>query len=487
MPGNDLICISKINYMANELFELDSELDQVQIPEGKTLRAFKILNAGKPTLFSSMSLVELNHYSEVANNRMNEDEQSQRGLDMAHANKLAKYFLKALLDSAIKRMRRQGRQINDNFYSIQEKIGKQNYYTIAPIVANLRHNTIEDVRPWINNNETIGHLITLKIGDTLWIIDGQHRRKAVDIVIDFLKYINSNYKYPGKGALYAEHKERLSNDELDVWRECRDMCSFCKVAIEIHLGLDIDEERQLFHDLNQLGKKIDQSLANKYDSSNPINNYVKEVLIDDIFAQNNITVLDSTNESDWNDVTPSLTRKSLAAINSILFLNKGNINGALPTDVTDYKKEKANDFWNFVMSIPGFLENQPKLKTVSSQPVVLKAIAKLYYDTFFGKNNLLSNEENQLKLTQGLKTFDFTHSNLAWQYYTMTPDERIKNNLSGLADYLPADGEGYNRDMGGFDFATQTFRFGAKHNDIVPLIADIIKWRCDLPSRQKKD
>ncbi|MEI9912266.1 MAG: DNA sulfur modification protein DndB [Bacteroidota bacterium] len=114
---------------------------------------------------------------------------------------------------------------------------------------------------------------------------------------------------------------------MEVWNECRDMCTYCKVAIEIHLGLGIEEERQLFHDLNQLGKKIDVSLANKYDSSNPINNYVSDVLIGDIFSEIDFEVLDSSTEADWTEEKPSLTRKSLAAINAILFLNKGNING----------------------------------------------------------------------------------------------------------------------------------------------------------------
>ncbi|MEI9912267.1 MAG: hypothetical protein WDO71_23000 [Bacteroidota bacterium] len=76
------------------------------------------------------------------------------------------------------------------FFRIQEQIGKQNYYTIAPIIANLRANSLKDVRPLIDkNNETVGHQITLKVGDTLWVVDGQHRRKGIEVVIDFLKYI----------------------------------------------------------------------------------------------------------------------------------------------------------------------------------------------------------------------------------------------------------------------------------------------------------
>lgn len=69
----------------------------------------------------------------------------------------------------------------------------------------------------------------------------------------------------------------------------------------------------------------------------------------------------------------------------------------------------------------------------------------------------------------------------------MSVEQRSQDGLSGPANYLPIDGEVYNSDMGGFDLATETCRFGAKHNDIVPLIADIIRWHCQLPGRQKKD
>ncbi len=111
------------------------------------------------------------------------------------------------------------------------------------------------------------------------------------------------------------------------------------------------------------------------------------------------------------------------------------------------------------------------------------AIAKLYFDFFFGKNETLNNNINQDKLTSGLKTFDFSHGNLAWRYYGLPAQERNSTELSGLAEYLPVDGEA-NRDMGGYDQASNTFRFGAKHNDIAPLIGDIIRWHCNLPSRQ---
>jgi hypothetical protein len=88
------------------------------------------------------------------------------------------------------------------------------------------------------------------------------------------------------------------------------------------------------------------------------------------------------------------------------------------------------------MDIPSMLDRQHKLRTVSAQPVVLKAIAKLYYDTFFGKNENLRNEENQNKLIDGLNDFDFSHTNPAWRYYILPLEQRAAEGLDGLSSYL---------------------------------------------------
>jgi hypothetical protein len=255
---------------------------ELEIPEGKRLKAFTINNIGRTTLLSYMSILELSQHSEVANDRngrFSEDEISQRKLDPIHANSLALYFLKSLLDAAIKNLINEGKKVGDTFYHIQDQIGKKIYYTIPPIVANLREGSIDDIRKiFSEGREIICYEITLKLNDTLWIVDGQHRKRGIEILLDYLREVTANNKYPGKGSLFCEHKNRLTKEELDVWFECRKMCRICQIAVEIHFGLGIDEERQLFHDLNTYGKSVDQSLANKFDSSNPINNYVFQKL-----------------------------------------------------------------------------------------------------------------------------------------------------------------------------------------------------------------
>ena len=38
------------------------------------------------------------------------------------------------------------------------------------------------------------------------------------------------------------------------------------VTMEVHLGLTADHERQMFHDLNNLGKRVEESLAYKFET-----------------------------------------------------------------------------------------------------------------------------------------------------------------------------------------------------------------------------
>src|SRR5262249_12297608 len=135
--------------------------------------------------------------------------------------------------------------------------------------------------------------------------------------------------------------------------------------------------------------------------------------------------------------------------------------------------------WETVSDIPHFGENQAKKRTVAAQPVVLKAIAKLTYDFAFSKNPDPTALEN---LLGNLNQVDFSHSNPMWRYYEFAQGDRDRM-LSGLRDYLPADDVGANRDIGGFDENEGVMRFGAKHNDIYPIIGDMIRWKLRLPNR----
>ena len=69
-------------------------------------------------------------------------------------------------------------------------------------------------------------------------------------------------------------------------------------------GLNPDEKRQLFHDLNRLGKKVDTNLALQFDNSNPINLFIKDRLIQDLGIG-----VSETDVKDWDDDEGKLPRR----------------------------------------------------------------------------------------------------------------------------------------------------------------------------------
>jgi hypothetical protein len=327
--------------------------------------------------------------------------------------------------------------------------------------------------------ETAAFKVYLSQKDVLWVIDGQHRRKGMELVFEFLDSVRSNHRYPKKPRLYvpAEWAD-LSSDELSLWEEVFTVArSFCRIAVEVHLGLNPDQERQLFHDLNRLGKKVDTGLALQFDRSNPINQFIADELLHDI-AEWTIVEKDIV---DWDNDDGAIPRKDLVAVNALLFLNKTNIAGATPPQVEE-RHDVARRFWETVSEIPHLGKPGAKDNTVAAQPVVLKALAKLTYDFAFG-----SKKDSKLleKLLDGINNeIDFSHSNPMWAYYELTKEEREQRGLQGLAEYLPSDQEGVNRDVGKRD-AKGRMRFGAKHNDIYPILGDMIRWRLKLPSRHE--
>ena len=281
--------------------------------------------------------------------------------------------------------------------------------------------------------------------------------------------------YPKRGSLFPYNGDGVGvgTKHLEVWRECHNLAlNHCTVAVEAHLNLSPEQQRQLFHDLNNLGKTVSASMAFDFDNSNPINVFIKDVLIDQGVLGAPVADKDIV---DWASHDGSMARKDLVAVNSILFLNRTNPKGATPVQI-----EKMHDvalrFWAAVSEIPGFGEDQAKMKTVAAQPVVLKALAKLAYDFTAGRK---ANPDHLDKLLYGIAEIDFSHQNPMWRVYEF-PEEERRRKVAGLEDYLPKD-DG-NRDLGAADESGR-MRFGAKHNDIFPILGDIIRWRLGLPKR----
>lgn len=457
-----------------------------QSTTGRPFKTFVGYNSGNRTFTLIMSLFELHEFTAVANDPGGEI--AQRKLDLPHATEIGKYILKSLLLSVERKLTKHGKPVPETLKQMLHKMGRQPYLSIPPLVASFRNcypnGTNLKVEPLTSTTDgTACFKIYINHGDTFWIVDGQHRRKGIQLVYEFLEHINTNRKYPNKGSLYmaGEKKDNLTADEMLIWSECLAISKECNVSLEVHLGLDIEQEKQLFHDLNNLARKVEKSLALQFDNSNVVNRFIKEVLIDDFFNMEEFPIFEQ-DKINWNDERFGLTRKDLVAINAHLILNKSTINNASPTMI-DGKESIAREFWEKILQINGFAQPSPRQNTVAAQPVVLKALAKLTFDFYFGKNKLWVNAENQKKLFDGIPEINFSHSNPMWRYYSLTPDEIANYNLESLKEYLPEDNDG-NRDLGNYD-SNHEFRFGAKHNDIFPIIGDMIRWKLNLPKRKR--
>jgi hypothetical protein len=455
---------------------------------GRPIKTFVGFNSGNRTFSLLMSLFELHEFTAVANDPGG-TVVAQRKLDIPHATEIAKYVLKALLSSVERRLSKQGNQIPETLKQILHNMGRQPYMSIPPLVASFRNcepnGTNLKVEPLVSASDgTACFKIYINHGDVFWIVDGQHRRKGVQLVYEFLEFINTYKKYPNKGSLYQplEKKDNLSSEEIKIWSDCLEISKGCTVNLEVHLGLDADQERQLFHDLNNLARRVEKSLALQFDNSNPVNRFIKEVLIDDLFYNENFEIFEQ-DKINWTDERPGLTRKDLVSVNAHLVLNKTTINNATPLMI-DGKEDIARSFWEKILTIRGFAQGAPRQNTVAAQPVVLKALAKLAYDFFFGKNKDWVTTENQNKLFDGIGNLDFSHTNPMWQYYSLSSNDINKFNLETLKDYLPEETDG-NRDLGNLD-SNNEFRFGSKHNDIFPIIGDMIRWKLNLPKRRKE-
>lgn len=458
------------------------------LAEGDTSeKPFKVFvghNLGYRVNLLQIPMHEFVQMSAVANDpTLDEGQIAQRKLDLPHAQKLAVYILKGLIYGAIDFRAERKQPLSTVLQELRDTLGPQPYVALQPLVANIRNCRRAGeglkVRKLVTTDDRLAAFeVFLSQQHVLWVIDGQHRRKAMEIVFDFLDHVLRTHTYPKKGSLYPAVSLEVAPAYLAAWQEVMTATrSFCKVSVELHLGLDIDQERQLFHDLNNLGKKVDRNLALKFDNSNPVNLFIKETLHEEMGLK--IVEKDAV---DWKDDQGTLAWKDVVGVNAILFLNKTNIGGAKPADVTD-KTEVAKRMWEGVMAITGFGEMHAKENTVAAQPVVLKALSKLTYDFAFSNRRPKDGEQLLDVLLSSISDIDFSHQNPMWRYYELTEGQRLDYGLSGLADYLPSTETG-NRDIGSFQEGVM--RFGAKHNDIYPIIGDMIRWKLGLPSRHKQ-
>ena len=244
------------------------------------------------------------------------------------------------------------------------------------------------------------------------------------------------------------------------------------------MGLNADQEQQLFVDLNARSKAVGQSFVNSFDHADPINKFINEDLIDSGVV--NFTLSDD-DQSDWHKDMGQLKRKDIKQICALLFLGKTSSNTATPVIVNE-RRAFGIKFWKTLCSVPGFGSDGARAKTVLQQPVVMKALAKLAHDLGYGTAKL--RDEGALKklyasISDG--TINFGHNEPLWQALLVSSKER-EEKFPGISKYVHVP-VGTNLDAGTWDEDNKWVRFGSRHNDIFPRLGDVIRHKLDLGPR----
>jgi hypothetical protein len=380
-----------------------------------TTKALMACNLGNTTMLLAMPLKDFFLQSVVSNAKstLKDEEVAQRNLNPSHSKKLAVFLLKGLIQQTQGIRVACGKERSKELDSVLEIIGYQSYTAIQPIVCNIRNIDADlselKVKEMITSEGDFACVnISLSSKTLLHVIDGQHRREAMQQVLSFLHETQTSRRVK-KTSLVAPYQPEDIVTFADAMFEVSEVANNKPtVQIECHLGLNIDSERQVFHDLNNLGKNIEQSLVTSYDTSSPVSSLVREL-----------------KEKDFCSVINRISLANAIMITSKLLTNRANSHGIAKSKVED-RKQLAYDFWSTISKV--LKESKTETNMLNSLGV-LKALATLMFKYSFSKSKDVRIKEKLITL---IETYDFDlATNPVFSIQVLSNDE-IKN--AGLAD-----------------------------------------------------
>jgi len=444
-------------------------------------------NLGFDNLNITIRLTDLHSQTFVYNpsNADEGDEVAQRNLDAPHARGLGQYALAAAIKKVLDGYAQEGVPLSEEMKAIRSVIGPQSARGTYSLVANIRAgstlNALDFAPIEMNGAAVAGVPYIVTVPDQIWaLLEGQHRREGWYWSDRWLTHVDQYSRYPtAKDGIptFFGLKGGISNAMVEFWREVRRAFSHFTVTVQLYLGLNVDQERQLFSDFNSKGRLVKSDITYQYDRGNPIVNYIHDQL----------ATMDLVRGDDDEPAAGRLSLTEAAGICSIAFINRTNPKGALP-NIVEERSNVVSEMFRAIEGVPGFGSSD---ESVINQVVVQKAIAKLVYDFGFAKAKVDDDShQNALnKLLSDLADVNFAHDNWLWRYYLLQPLEQDAVRSKGLGGdilkYLPKDDAGgvAHKDLGTWDQSAKRFTFTVKHNDAYPIIADLIRFRLGLPPR----
>lgn len=407
--------------------------------QGKKRRAVQLLgqlerNQGQPTFTGRMTLDQFVELSVVHNKRWAEgageslDSVTQRDIIEAHAAGLALFMLQGLLAATRDRARHGGvtEEVITEIERLQDHLGRGAHYGLPQVTLVLpTEPECESIQE--SSGETVATRLFLMAGTLFAVADGQHRREAAWRVRDFLTELVKGRRVP-KAKFIPDagiQDQQLSNDQLEAWTQVQETFrSWTVVAYEAHIGLTVDQARQMFTNYNCHVKPVRPDLNLQFDQSNPINRFAKEWLK---------PMLETTE-------APLLDLRQLGSVNGLLFLGKTSIK-TVPYNVQSCVPT-AKEFWTSLMQSPDWAK---KNGTFIHDVPVIKGLAKAWFMVF------LARRKNKLDKAAALRKY-LRETAFGSDWIDTVPG------LRGLT--IPGDKE-------------QT-RFSPAHNEIVPKIVNHI-------------
>src|SRR5207245_6557919 len=138
------------------------------------------------------------------------------------------------------------------------------------------------------------------------------RLEAARRVRELLNGTIANRRAPRKSRIYPAVDAPLSAEDTDGWIAVQETFrSATLISYEAHIGLSVDQARQLFTNYNCHVKPVKADLNLSFDQANPINQFGK--------------TLTSQLPTNGGGNQPIFDLRQLAAINGLLCLGKTTI------------------------------------------------------------------------------------------------------------------------------------------------------------------
>lgn len=448
-------------------------------------------NMGNRTLSLTLTMEQFREHSDVANEARildtsgDRSEIAQRPLDEKHAKAIALYMLRGLLVSVRQAWDDEGRHIPEELEDLLSDLGQGPYQGLQPFTGNIRLCAPGGADLDIEERKDGKLLLYFRQGQLIYVIDGQHRRRAYEQMVNWLREMMTTSRYPStrRGGIYMpEDREdvRLSATELEIWSNVLELArSHFTVDVTVHLGLKPEQERQLFHDLNNLGKKPDAALSQAFDQANPVSVFIRqEIEAHNLLGTVRISDIGSKKgQKRTSDGAPTIFRDDLVSANAMLFAGATNQAGIMPSTVVP-NKEYAVRFWKALASQPHFGEEGWEETTLLSEPVMVKALAQLAY-TFHDSRE--ANHELRDRFLAHLEagTLNFSPTDPLWALHRKS-DAELEAENPALLDYITP--EAGRKSYANFQGDRLT-SFAQNTRDIARYLGDAMRWKLGLPPR----